>query len=184
MTPTVIYTIGHSNRSASELIVQLQHHAIQRLVDIRRHPGSRRLPQFNRGNLQQALQQDGISYDWQGQVLGGRLQNTTDNESFSGLADDALRGFAAHMNSSEFRDTINALIQACKSERCVILCAEKHPAHCHRRLISDYLTLNGHEVRHIIEAGTLQPHAVDTTARLSAGIIRYDRGTQPRLDLD
>lgn len=184
MTTAVIYTIGHSNRSASELIALLQHHAIQRLVDIRRHPGSRRLPQFNRGNLQQTLQQAGLHYDWQGEILGGRLQSKAADDRFSGLADNALRGFAAHMNSSDFRDTITALIQACRNERATILCAEKQPAHCHRRLISDYLVLTGHEVRHIIEAATLQPHAVDTTARLSAGFIYYDRGTQPQLDLD
>ena len=50
--PVCIYTIGHSNREAGELVALLEAYKIRRLVDIRRFPGSRKFPQFNREALQ------------------------------------------------------------------------------------------------------------------------------------
>ena len=49
------FTMGFSNRSWEETIVILESHRIERLVDIRTLPGSRRTPQFNLENLQQNL---------------------------------------------------------------------------------------------------------------------------------
>jgi len=55
-----LYTIGHSTRTIEELIAALQAHEIKTLVDIRAFPMSRRLPHFNRENLQTSLGDAGI----------------------------------------------------------------------------------------------------------------------------
>lgn len=44
--PQAIWTIDHSNRPWREFLELLQDHAIRRLVDIRRFPGSKTHPQF------------------------------------------------------------------------------------------------------------------------------------------
>ena len=66
-----LFTIGHSTRSLDELVAALRAHGIERLVDIRSFPMSRRLPQFNRENLECALPKGGLEYLWM-KELGGR----------------------------------------------------------------------------------------------------------------
>src|SRR5205823_14629756 len=66
-----LYTVGHGRRSADELIAILHEARIERLVDIRAFPASRRNPQFAKGRLAATLQSHRIAYDWQGKGLGG-----------------------------------------------------------------------------------------------------------------
>jgi uncharacterized protein (DUF488 family) len=56
MTNTELFTIGHSQQSAEQLLGLLRQHQIGALVDIRRFPGSRKYPQFNQERLSEALQ--------------------------------------------------------------------------------------------------------------------------------
>ena len=58
----VLWTIGHSNREAAELVELLRENAIERLVDVRTVPRSRRNPQFNRESLPETLDTAGILY--------------------------------------------------------------------------------------------------------------------------
>jgi len=56
----MIHTIGHSTRELTELVSALKAHGIGTLADIRSFPMSRRLPHFNRGNLERELPASGI----------------------------------------------------------------------------------------------------------------------------
>ncbi|MGE5749759.1 MAG: DUF488 family protein, partial [Gemmatimonas sp.] len=73
-----IWTIGHSTRSIEELVKILKQGGIELLVDVRRYPGSRRLPQFNSAELQQAIESHGIAYRWL-PSLGGRRTGRADS---------------------------------------------------------------------------------------------------------
>ncbi len=44
-----VFTIGHGIRPLAELVGTLFEAEVETLVDVRRFPGSRRNPQFNRG---------------------------------------------------------------------------------------------------------------------------------------
>jgi uncharacterized protein (DUF488 family) len=57
-----IFTIGYSTRTTGEFLAPLQQVAIDHLVDVRAIPRSRSNPQFNSGNLQEALAIVGIEY--------------------------------------------------------------------------------------------------------------------------
>ena len=46
-----VFTIGHGMRPAEELVTCLKGAGVGTLVDIRRYPGSRRNPQFNKEAL-------------------------------------------------------------------------------------------------------------------------------------
>ena len=49
MTPEKqIWTIGHSTRTQEEFLELLQAFQIDQLVDVRRYPGSRKYPHFNK----------------------------------------------------------------------------------------------------------------------------------------
>ena len=66
-----VWTVGHSTRSIEAFIELLQAHGIEAIADVRRFPGSRRLPQFGEQALRESLAAAGIDYLWIGE-LGGR----------------------------------------------------------------------------------------------------------------
>lgn len=65
-----VFMIGHSKHPLEHFITLLQRHGIGLLGDVRTRPVSRFCPQFNRNNLDQALQREGIGYSWL-PALGG-----------------------------------------------------------------------------------------------------------------
>src|ERR1700742_1677226 len=60
--PLVLFTIGHSTRSIEEFIELLQANGVNLLADVRKLPGSRRLPQFNQEERTKSLGVVGIEY--------------------------------------------------------------------------------------------------------------------------
>ncbi len=97
---TSIWTVGHSNVPAAQLIETLTKASIELLVDIRRYPMSRRNPQFNSDALAASLREAGIDYR-HAPELGGR--RTPHPDSFNlGLRDTGFRGFADYMWTPEF----------------------------------------------------------------------------------
>src|SRR5215217_7333856 len=98
---TTLYTIGHGNRAADDLIALLEGARIECLVDVRAYPRSRRNPQFTRMALEPALKAHRIQYLWEGGPLGGMRRPTGDSPHHA-LDDAAHRGYADHMASPEF----------------------------------------------------------------------------------
>lgn len=50
-----IYTVGHSTHSTEELLSLLKAYKIEMLIDVRAYPGSKRVPQFNKENMEKWL---------------------------------------------------------------------------------------------------------------------------------
>ena len=177
-----IYTAGHSNRSLSELVAVLAGGAIQELVDVRAHPGSRRNPQFNQEPLRAALSDAGICYRWAGKALGG-MRKATPGSSHCALP-ASMQGYAEHMCSEAFRDTVQQLRQRAENARVCLMCAERDPADCHRSLIADYLLTLGDGVTHLLSEDAGREHRLHPAARITAAGLVYDRLTQANLDLE
>ena len=57
-----IWTIGHSSHTFEELVAMLQSFDIQAVADVRRFPGSRKFPWFNKDSLAVTLPDVGIEY--------------------------------------------------------------------------------------------------------------------------
>ena len=167
-----VYTIGHSTRTLEELVEALQAHRIQVLVDIRSFPGSRRMPWFAREALEQSLPAAGIEYRWM-KELGGR-RNKQDIESpNTGLRNPSFRNYADYMLGEGFQRAAAEVVAMAGEERVAIMCAERMFFQCHRMLVSDYLTLNGHQVRHIVDASPTKPHRLTAEAKLIEGRVVY-----------
>lgn len=49
MTFHLLFTVGHSNRSFEDFLAILKAHRIERVIDVRRFPASRKWPHFNAG---------------------------------------------------------------------------------------------------------------------------------------
>ena len=154
---TTVYTIGHGTRTSDELITILRAAGIKRLVDVRRFPGSRRNPQFAGEALERNLPEYGITYDWQGETLGGR-RSRNENSRHPALRNDAFRSYADHMDSDDFTRALDDLIETAQQEPTAVMCAETLWWKCHRRLIADALHVRGCEVIHLIQEGKSDPH--------------------------
>lgn len=162
-----IFTVGHSTRRIEELVALLAEAAIELVVDVRRYPASRRHPHFGRDALCASLRSAGVEYAHEPD-LGGRREARSDSRN-GAIADLALRGYADHMGSAEFRAAVERLVRASAGRRVAILCAEAEPTHCHRALLSDDLLTRGLAVRHLLRPGETRPHALAAAARPREG---------------
>ncbi len=170
-----LFTIGHSTRSLEEFILALRAHGIERLVDIRSFPMSRRLPHFNRENMEQALPQHGIEYAWM-KALGGRRKRIRGDSPNVALRSESFRNYADYMLTPEFRLATAELARMAEEKPTACMCAERVWFRCHRMMLSDYLTANRHTVLHIDGAGPARPHTLMEVARMVDGNLVYDGG--------
>lgn len=166
-----IWTIGHSTLPIESLLDALAAHAIALLVDVRRFPGSRRHPQFNRDALAQSLASRGIDYAHD-EALGGRRRPRADSHN-TAWRNDSFRGYADYMETPAFAGAIEALLRQAATRRVVIMCAEMLWWQCHRGLIADYLKARGHEVRHIGARHKTERHPYTSAARVIDGRLSY-----------
>jgi uncharacterized protein (DUF488 family) len=169
--PTKIWTIGHSTRGIEELLVVLDAYGIELVVDVRRFPGSRRLPQFSGEALGASLEAHGIAYRWLA-ALGGRRRPDAASTS-TGWRHPAFRAYADHVATEEFAAGLIELLMLAQGLRTAVMCAEILWWRCHRRIIADVLVMIGIEVFHIRDAETAEPHAIGPPARVEDGRLTY-----------
>jgi uncharacterized protein (DUF488 family) len=146
-----MFTIGHGARPADELVACLTEAGVQTLVDVRRFPGSRRHPQFDRDALERTLDHAGVAYR-HAEALGGRRSGGAE---FDCIRVAAFRGYAGWMRTAEFADALAASLTA---PRPCFMCAETLWWQCHRRLIAELLEARGHEVVHLLRPGHSDRH--------------------------
>lgn len=175
-------TIGHSNRPLADFLALLAGAGIERLVDVRSHPASRRFPWFDRGRLEAALAEAGIAYTWEGEALGGRRRGkAADAQRHPALDEAGFRAYARHMEGAAFRAAVDRLL-AGPRDPTALMCAEADPARCHRSMIADYLEIvRAQPVSHIMGPDRQPRHAVHPGARAIGGILRYDRSHTEQL---
>ena len=166
-----LWTMGHSTRSIDEFIEALKSFAIQTLADVRRFPGSRRCPQFNKENLKASLAEAGIEYIHLPD-LGGRRRAKPDSLNMAWRS-KTFRGYADYMETEGFQQGIARLLEAAREGRTAIMCAEAVWWRCHRSLISDYLKANEVEVTHIMAAGKSDAHPFTPVASIVGGKLSY-----------
>ncbi len=154
----LILTIGHSTRAIDDFLDILRAHSVTRVVDIRTIPRSRRNPQFNQDSLSKSLKQSAIDYVLMKQ-LGGLRHPKADSLN-TGWRNSSFRGFADYMQTQEFANGIDQLIELAKNGQIAIMCAEVLPWRCHRWLIADALTVRGVQVEHIMTIKTRHKHSL------------------------
>jgi uncharacterized protein (DUF488 family) len=166
-----IWTIGHSTRTLEAFLGLLAEYRIEAIADVRRFPGSRRYPYFASEALAETLPAHGIAYQWLPE-LGGRrkVQPGSPNTAWRNVS---FRGYADHLDSREFAEGLEKLLQLAVATRTALMCAEAVWWRCHRSLIADVLKLRGIEVVHIIDANHTVVHPYTSPARIVDGRLSY-----------
>jgi uncharacterized protein (DUF488 family) len=176
--PRTVWTIGHSTHDAGTFVGLLLAHRVQRVIDVRRFPGSRRHPQFGSIELSATLARENVDYLHLAE-LGGRRVPRVDSANME-WRNAGFRGYADHMASRGYRDAFEQVIDAAANERCALMCAEVLWWQCHRSMIADDLVLHHWPVVHILGDGKLAGHSFRVPARLVGDVPVYD-GRQPGL---
>jgi uncharacterized protein (DUF488 family) len=167
----VVFTVGHSTRPLEDLLALLRAHGVRLLVDVRTVPRSRHNPQFNRESLQAAMRRARIGYRHM-KGLGG-LRHARKDSPNGAWRNASFRGFADYMQTDEFAENLERLIELARKRQTAILCAEAVPWRCHRSLIGDALLVRRIGVEELSSLSSTRPHTLTPWARVRGKRVLY-----------
>jgi uncharacterized protein (DUF488 family) len=135
--PPTIWTIGYERLLPPALVAELRAAGVQRLIDVRYRPQSRRAG-MSKTRLGELLGDHGIAYEHR-RALG----TPADIRWFykHNRVDEGQTAFAEHVER-EASDDLDALaeeLRAPDAPRTALMCLEAEPEVCHRRTLTDHL---------------------------------------------
>ena len=177
---TRLLSFGHGTATAEELVALLQRAGVERLVDVRTAPGSRRHPHVRREAMAGWLGEAGIAYRWEPQ-LGGFRKPAPQSVNHA-LRHPAFRGYADYMRTPPFWAALDRLLAGAAAAPAAAMCSETLWWRCHRRLLADAAVLvRRAEVLHLDHRGRLEPHRPTEGVRRDGELLAYDLGATPPL---
>ena len=126
-----IFTIGYEGTTVPEFISALRQAGVERVIDVRALPLSRR-PGFSKTPLRLALAEQGIEYlhlKALGTPADGRAA------ARAGRHADLERIYAGQLELPEAMAQAAQLLELAAEKPSALLCMEREPAHCHRTLL-------------------------------------------------
>jgi uncharacterized protein (DUF488 family) len=132
-----IWTIGYEKLLPQELAAELQQAGVQRVLDVRFRPQSRRAG-MSKTRLSELLRDHGITYEHRKEL--GTPPEIRPLFHQNKLA-EARAAYTAHVstNAPEAIDDLAAELTNPNAPRTALLCLEADPEGCHRRIITDAL---------------------------------------------
>jgi uncharacterized protein (DUF488 family) len=170
-------TIGHSNRSLGEVLDMLRDARVEQLIDVRSFPRSRTNPAFNIDRFPDDLARVQIGYRHCPALGGRRPKQPGVDENLNALwRVQSFHNYADYALGDEFAAAFDELVRLGRGRRLALMCSEAVWWRCHRRIIADYLILNGHPVDHLMAPGKIG-HATQTPGaqRTSQRKVIYPR---------
>lgn len=130
-----LFTVGYQGRALDEMIAELMSAGVERLVDVRELPLSRR-PGFSKTALGDALRAAGIQY-----VHVKALGNPKPNREryWAGDIEGGAAVYRKHLNHGS-RSALVELGDSLTEARACLLCFERDHTECHRDVIAEALT--------------------------------------------
>jgi uncharacterized protein (DUF488 family) len=149
-----VYTIGHSNLTIESFIELLKKNNIQVLVDVRSHPYSKYVSQFNKETFQRSIENNEIEYIYLGNQLGGKPHDATLHNKLN------IVDYGKLEKSQQYIEGIKKLEELASNKIIAIMCSEGSYKECHRyKLITKTLEKNNIEVLHILPNGKVEQAA-------------------------
>jgi uncharacterized protein (DUF488 family) len=172
----VIYTIGYGGRALEEFLELLKHFKITTIIDVRRWNTSQRQPEFSGRNLTEVLSRLRIEYHWVPE-LGGYRRFAVDVEDY-GIARcfkaEGFRAYATYITmNSTVKPYLEKLVEIASATTTALLCCERTPWRCHRKILSDYLYARGFAVLHILGKEVVVRHRLSKCGAVIDGELKY-----------
>lgn len=171
--PSLVLTIGHSNRSLEDFIGLLKAQGANMVVDVRKMPRSRANPQFNIDALPEALREADIDYVHIPGLGGLRPRSPSKSSPNVGWRNASFRAYADYMLTPAFEESLNEMMSRSALSIPALMCAEAVPWRCHRSLIADALVVRGIDVEDIIGGSRASRHVLRPWARVEGTRITY-----------
>ncbi|MBF5045045.1 DUF488 domain-containing protein [Simulacricoccus sp. 17bor-14] len=166
-----VYAVGHSTRSAEELIALLEAHGVRTLADIRTVPRSRTNPQFNLQPFARTLAAHDLGHLHLAE-LGG-LRRPQPGSPNGAWRNRSFQGYADHMLTEEFARGLERLRELAQHGPVAVMCAEALRWRCHRSLLADALWARGVVVGHIESLTRVREHVPTAFARIRGLRVTY-----------
>jgi len=136
-----MFTVGYGGRGPSDFVALLKANGIATIADVRLHANKAHSGSFVKAKtpdkgVQRLLGEAGIRYGWLEELGNPFMQN-----------DDWADRYRELMATSGEERTARLL--KLKGPICM-LCAEKKPDDCHRKLVAEWLSERGWEVVHLV----------------------------------
>jgi uncharacterized protein (DUF488 family) len=126
-----LFTIGYEGRSPAEVIERLRDAGVERVVDVRELPLSRRKG-FSKSVLATALERAGIAYEHV-RALGNPKQNR--DRYKRGDVDGGAQHYRRHLHNGS-QSALVALMESLAGSKTCLLCFEESHEVCHRSVIA------------------------------------------------
>ena len=123
-----LFTIGYEGRALDELIAELKSNRIDRVLDVRELPLSRRRG-FSKTPLGEALAAHDIEY-----VHLRQAGNPYRAEKDLIPRDELLAKYKRHLAGAA--QAIADVVEAARGHRVSLLCYEREPGECHRSILA------------------------------------------------
>lgn len=139
-----IFTIGYEGTTVPEFIVALKAAGVERVIDVRALPLSRR-PGFSKTALRGALDEAGIDYihlKALGTPAAGRAA------ARAGRHAELERIYAGQLELPEAIAQSAQMLDLAREKPSALLCMEREPEHCHRTLLLNAVAPDA-EVAHL-----------------------------------
>lgn len=133
MTVKRIFTIGYEGATQPELIAALQQAGVERVIDVRAVPLSRK-PGFSKNVLAAGLKEAGIDYVHL-KALGTPPEGR--EAARKGKHEVMARVYAAQIETPEAGVDAARMIALAGEKPSALLCFERDPAQCHRTLLRE-----------------------------------------------
>jgi uncharacterized protein (DUF488 family) len=139
-----IFTIGYEGTTVGEFVAALQEAGVQRIIDVRALPNSRR-PGFSKTPLRAALAEVGIDY-----VHLRALGTPADGRAAAraGRHEELERIYAGQLELPEAIAQGAQMVELAREKPSALLCYEREPSGCHRSLLLDAVAADA-EVTHL-----------------------------------
>ncbi len=136
-----IYTIGYGGRQPQDFLDLLQHHRIERIVDVRLRPDRSSMGSYAKANtpdkgIQRLLAQRHITY-----VSLPELGNV-----FMGCEDwpERYQRLLQRAGDILVERVLDIPMPFC------LMCAERQATACHRQLLAEHLAQRAYQIEHIV----------------------------------
>lgn len=172
-----VYAVGHSTRTAEELVELLQAHGVRTLADIRTVPRSRTNPQFNLQPFARTLAAHDLGHLHIAE-LGGLRRPRPDSPN-GAWRNRSFQGYADHMQTDTFARGLERLREVAQHGPVAVMCAEALRWRCHRSLLADALFARGVVVEHIESRTRVREHVPTAFARIRGLRVTYPPEAAP-----
>lgn len=132
---TTVLTAGYADKTDDEFLALLADHDVDRVLDVRALADSSQ-EGFSGEELEASLAAEDVGY-----------------LHLAALGDFQPEPYPEHMQTEDFRDDYERLVEHARAGRSLLLCACPDVSACHRRFLAQRLRDDGLDVVHLTPAG-------------------------------